>query len=224
MKFLNQTKLNYKSIKHKVEAAVKEQLKGKYNLGEVLKLSIPIKDLYVNKASRKPEIHFTKIAMAKMKSLVAESDIEVAWHGVVTKVGSRYTITDILVYPQSATSVTVESDDDKYPMWMMSIDDDVHSKLRMQGHSHVNMGVNPSGVDYEFMDELGSMVSDFYIFIILNKKHKMFIELWDKQSHIIYESSDLLLTYENDPHELWAAEMLDTYITPIRRIPYDKYK
>ena len=57
-------------------------------------------------------------AYLKMKQLVASSNKELAWHGLVTKrPNSLFIVSDILCYPQKATAATVESNDDAYPQW-----------------------------------------------------------------------------------------------------------
>ena len=106
-------------------------------------------------------------AYLKMKQLVASSNKELAWHGLVTKrPNSLFIVSDILCYPQKATAATVESNDDAYPQWLMSLSDTEINTLRFQGHSHVNFGVTPSATDTQnwdtFLNNIGP--KDFYIF------------------------------------------------------------
>lgn len=147
-----------------------------------------------------PTIYITPTAYIKMRTLVEETDVEIAWHGVVHKQGRIFIITDILVYPQKITSVTVESDDDLYPDWCMSLEDDVLNNMRFQGHSHVNMGVTPSGVDEDYYTRLLTQVHDYYIIMVTNKHEAMTLRLYDVENNILYSDLDLNI-YLPDVHK-----------------------
>ena len=123
-----------------------------------------------------------------MTHLVKIHDKEVAWHGVVErKPKNQYLVQDILIYPQTVTGVTVDADTEAYPQWLIE-NRDLINKMRLQGHSHVNMGVTPSSTDEQYYAELSAQVSDFYIFIILNKSGTSYTRIYDFESGIEYES------------------------------------
>jgi hypothetical protein len=87
------------------------------------------------------------VAYAKTLALVNMFSDEVAWHGSVTRTGkNEFIIEDIFVYPQEVTGSTVSTDQEGYSKWLYEFDDDTFNTIRMQGHSHVNMGVSPSHV------------------------------------------------------------------------------
>ena len=66
---------------------------------------------FTYKDNDKAKILFTPVAYAKMISLLMAFESEVAWHGVGKRVeGSVFLISDILVYPQTVSGVTVEMD------------------------------------------------------------------------------------------------------------------
>lgn len=149
---------------------------------------------------KKPTVIFTAIAWLKMTSLVDNCSTEIGWHGLVEKRKGIYYITDILVYPQTVTGATVDADDEEYPKWLMSIPDNDFSKLKMQGHSHVNFGVTPSATDNNFYNKLlQNMEQDaFYIFMIINKKKDLNIWIYDFKANIIFEKKDITVDVSID--------------------------
>lgn len=161
---------------------------------------------------KRPRIIFEASAFDKMRALVRECDKEIAWHGVVRQEDNVFIVEDILLYPQRITSTTVEAEEDKYSQWMVNLDDETHSKLRLQGHSHVNMGVIPSGIDEKYYDELMDHTEDYYIVMILNKKHEYMLRLYDIPNNVIFEK--LLLEVEGHGELAeWANTEITNYIT-----------
>lgn len=75
----------------------------------------------------------------------------------------------------------------------MSHEDDVFNNIRMQGHSHVNMGVTPSSVDTSLYDRLLDQLDDtmFYIFMIWNKKKDKTIKIYDLKKNVLFDTSDV---------------------------------
>lgn len=138
-------------------------------------------------------IVFSPTAYAKMLALVMNFTDEVAWHGTVMRDGNDFYITDILVYPQEVTGVTVNTDQAEYEMWLMSLVDEEFNHLRFQGHSHVNMGVSPSTTDLNHQEEILEQLKDddYYIFMIVNKKLEMFISIFDYANNIKFETEDV---------------------------------
>lgn len=161
---------------------------------------------------QKASLTFTEKAWHKMWALVDEFSSEVAWHGVckreeleegATEIAA-YRIEDILVYPQTVSGATASSDDEKYPMWLMSHPDEVFNHIRFQGHSHVNMGVTPSTVDTTFYNELLGQLKDgdFYVFAIYNKKRDKTIKIYDYGMNLMFETADVNVYIEKEPDGL----------------------
>ena len=102
-------------------------------------------------------------------------------------------IEDIFVYPQEVTGSTVNTDQEEYTKWLYELDDEIFNKLRMQGHSHVNMSVSPSGVDdkhrQQILDQLEQNM--FYIFMIWNKSLSVHTLVYDMARNILYEDDDV---------------------------------
>lgn len=156
---------------------------------------------YIN---RKATVYFSEVAWLKMQSLIREFDKEVAWHGIAYRgediSKDDYYITDILVYPQEVTGATVNTDQEQYEMWLMRHDDDVFNNIRMQGHSHVNMGTTPSSVDTTHQEKILDQLEDdmFYIFMIWNKKGESTIKIYDLAKNILFDGNDVTVEVSED--------------------------
>lgn len=144
--------------------------------------------------NQKATVCFTEIAWIKMQTLVQEFEKEVAWYGVARREKDDYIIDDIVVYPQTVSSATVDLNTEEYATWMgENSGDDRFQHLRMQGHSHVNMSATASPTDIQHQKEIVSLLGcdDFYIFIILNKKQDKAIKIYDMQKNIVFDTSDI---------------------------------
>lgn len=146
----------------------------------------------------RPTIHFTEEAYSKMQALVRHFSSEIAWHGTVERDGLTFTVTDIFVYPQTVTDVTVETDQTKYEVWLNSLDDDTFNHLRLQGHSHVSMACDPSGTDLSNQKRLiDTLRKDNYeVFIIWNKRNEWTARIYDLAANVMYDENDIDVTYE----------------------------
>lgn len=151
----------------------------------------------------KATLYFTEIAYLKMIALVRDFNSEIAWHGIAKRCEDEenaYIISDILVYPQEVTGATVTTDQQKYQTWLMNHEDEVFNNIRMQGHSHVNMGVTPSGVDTTLYEKIREQLDDtmFYIFLIWNKKGDKTIKIYDNAKNILFETADVTVKIRED--------------------------
>mgnify|MGYP003298270898 CR=1 FL=1 len=63
-----------------------------------------------------PTLKITREVDEKIRQLVKLTDTEIAWHGFLQYDinTDTYTLYDIVLFPQIVTSVTVQTDDDKY--------------------------------------------------------------------------------------------------------------
>lgn len=157
-----------------------------------------------DKVERTAELRFTEIAWLKMQALVREYDKEVAWHGIAKRGTNpdkdEYIISDIVVYPQEVSGATVTTDQEEYQNWLFQLDDEVFNNLRMQGHSHVNMGVSPSAVDTTLYESLLAQLDDtmFYIFLIWNKRGDKMVKIYDLAKNILFETADVKVSIIDD--------------------------
>jgi len=164
------------------------------------------------------KIAITPLAWTKILTLVMGSDKEIAWHGYVIEKDGRYLITDIMVYPQQVSAATVDADEKRYTEWMMSFKENVKS-IRMQGHSHVNMGTSPSGTDLSYYDELVRQVQDYYLFMIINKRGDIHWRFYNKRSNILY----LDLNYEIFAYNKFFS-LSDWYTSQLEKVTTYTYK
>ena len=81
---------------------------------------------------QKPTVYLTAQTYVKIQKLIEASSDELAWHGTVTKLNDAYLIDDVFVYPQTVTSVTVDSDDEEYAKWLMELDDDIIKYINLK--------------------------------------------------------------------------------------------
>lgn len=160
-------------------------------------------------------IAFSETAEKKMYYLIQECEKEVGWHGLVDRTENGFFVKDIIVFPQEVTGATVTSDDEKYPMWMLSQPDEVYNKIRFHGHSHVNMGTTPSGVDDTYQEQmiqqfLSSPVDEnnFYIFGIFNKKGDYWLNIYDIFNNKFYETDDISYIFYQPDEQAWAKEQI----------------
>ena len=145
--------------------------------------------------NEKTTVYFTSVAWTKMVALIMEFNDDVAWHGLARRGTDPegYVIYDILVYPQEVIGATVNTDQEKYQVWLMEHEDDVFNNIRMQGHSHVNMATSPSSVDTTHQEKILDQLEDhmFYIFMIWNKKFESNTKVYDLQKNMLYENHDV---------------------------------
>ena len=148
-------------------------------------------------------IYYSPLAWEKQNAILREFGKEVAWHGVARRGDDlekdEYYVDDIMVYPQSVTAASVEMDTEEYATWLMeNAEDERFDNIRMQAHSHVNMGVTPSGVDLNHQEEILAMLGDddFYIFMIWNKSLDVNTKIYDMKKNILFETGDVMVKVE----------------------------
>jgi len=167
----------------------------------------------INKEKYKfPTVSFSSRAYNKILDLINATDLEVAWHGVITEVEpNEYVVTEILVYPQLVDSMNVESDDAKYAQWFMDLPDKVFNKIRLQGHSHVNMHASPSANDNKNVVDFMTQIHDYYIFMIINKDEQMHITIVDKEQNVTFQNHEIEVTLPRKMNT-WADKEIKKYV------------
>lgn len=212
-----------------VKEQVKEKLLEKYN--ETLfmnttkiELKLDIEDMleeYIEQQNIvEPTIYITPNAYIKMRMLVDKSDKEIGWYGIVNEMPglqATYIIEDIVVYPQKVTGVTVEQDEDRMFEFEMSLTTEQVNHKRFHGHSHVNMGTSPSGVDESFYQDLLSQVTDYFIITITNKRNEYTTRFYDVANNILY--TDVPIQLMQDDGSLY----LDWYETNKEQVKEHTY-
>ena len=164
---------------------------GSFKFVEELKYE---KKFTYEKSDRRVTIKILPEAYAKMLTIIMSQDKEVGWHGVTERVSARkFILKDILVYPQMVTAVTVDTDEEEYAKWMITLPDEVFNNMHFHGHSHVNMGVTPSTTDDGHRAKITEQLTDedYYIFMIWNKSLKWSGAVYDMQSNTLYDTEDI---------------------------------
>lgn len=188
---------------------LRKQIKLFKSTGSKVKIEFEFPEL---KERPKAKLIIQLEAWAKIQALVDQCNKEIAWHGLVTKEGNRYIMEDIIVFPQTVTGATVTSDDTEYSLWLAQQPDEIFNKIRAHGHSHVNMGVTPSGVDTTYQEDIIRNLNSFYIFSIFNKKGDNWCVIYDVEDNIVYEDKDIEL-YTPDANAIpWAKAAIKEYV------------
>lgn len=220
--------INLQPVKDKV----RDKLIEKYNttqfmnMNDTIDIKLDVKDIleeYMNeRQSAEPQVFITSEAYIKMRTLVDKTSTELGWYGFVSKLpglDNVYVIEDIIVYPQKVTGATCEQDEDKMFEFEMSLTTEQVRARRFQAHSHVNMGVTPSGVDEAFYQDLLSQVRDYYIIMVTNKRGDNHIRFYDMENNIVYTELELKILLDNGTDvDKWYQEEVDNNLskpTPI---------
>lgn len=177
------------------------------------------------------QVIFSMTAYMKMTKLIDSFSSEIAWHCTVHRDPDNrniFRVDDVFVSPQKVTGATVNSDQEEYEQWLCSLPDEVFDNLKMQCHSHVNMGVSPSGVDTtHWSGVLNTLVEEgdvFYIFMIWNKKLQYTVQVYDLHNNTYYDGEDVKVDIDNFGVDLSAflddARKVVTYQTYTSPYPY----
>lgn len=150
----------------------------------------------------KAKVVLEPTAFSKICLLMYNTDKEIGWHGLISRDEADpnvFHVEDVILYPQTVTSVTVKTDDAKYGNWVIELPNEHFDKLRFHGHSHVNMGVTPSGTDLTYYSSLIRQFKDgFYVFMIINKKMEIFCQVYDFDNNSMYETDEVEVVVGQD--------------------------
>lgn len=171
-----------------------------------------------------PLVLLTPLALLKMQALVNNYDKEIAWHGTVQQLpdSMNFIIEDIFMYPQRVSAATVDADEDTYGQWLVDNIDKLN-RMRMQGHSHVNMGVSPSGTDLTYYKTLLDQVEDYYIFLIMNKSGNIHIRFYDVLHNTLFTDIPIKI-WINDAitdFKSWSTEEIKNKIVTPAPVVYN---
>lgn len=168
------------------------------------------------KDEEKVKIYFDEKAYYKMQELIKQSEKEIGWDGIVERDendAKTFFIRDIIVFPQTVTGVTVNTDDEKYSVWINTLDDETFNKRRFNGHSHVRMGVTPSGTDMTYREQSLKNVKDFFIFGIFNKLDASNFAVYDIENNVIYDNDDIDMYIPIPDYSDWAKDVIKENVT-----------
>ena len=172
-----------------------------------------------------PKIYVAPDAMFKMRYYIDNTDMEIGWLGYVSKLDdTSYLIEDVFLLKQKVHSATTEIDPEALATLATELirqgDEGIakYNKIRMWGHSHVNMSTGASGQDDSQMNDFAT--NDFYIRLIGNKRGEWNVCLYDYTNNVLWSGLSLQLYYTSsvNPEDL-AKEIEDnvskiTFNTP----------
>ena len=172
-------------------------------------------------------IRITPIAWMKMQTLVMGYDKEVGWFGTCEELGPLdFRIKDILVFPQYTSGCYVDDERDdplEFRNWLNTLDDETYNSRRLWGHSHVNMGVSPSGTDTamfkRFADtSCAALENRFAICVILNKRADMHWWAFDGVTNKAYDKKEInvMIEVEDGVSNLEFFESTKSLVRDIR--------
>lgn len=176
----------------------------------------------LEKPALKPEVLFTSDVWQKIKAMVSYTSTECALSGFVATEGNRMLVHEVSVYPQDVLAVHVDTNDEHYIKWLLEIPDKKIRTMRFQMHSHVNMGVTPSAEDVATWAKVSGTVTDYHLFMIMNKKYEYSLFLYDVVNNLIYDKEDLdidiLLDFSETTKTWYTNEVSPKLHTPVKTL------
>lgn len=138
-----------------------------------------------------PYILIQSQALHKMFQYVDGCADEIGWLGTAHREEREIIIDDVFLFEQDVHATTTEITPEGLSNFAMELMQqpngvDVWNSMKVWGHSHVNMGVTPSGQDDLQMQTFQEGGHDWFIRLIANKKGELKIDLYDYQTGVIY--------------------------------------
>lgn len=146
-------------------------------------------------AHDEPRIYVTPLAMYKMRYFIDKTEDEIGWLGFVDNSKENvYVIEDVILLKQQVHSATTEIDAGaiaELASELLKTEEGraKYNKLRMWGHSHVNMTPTPSYQDNSQMDDFEN--GDYFIRLIGNKKGEWNVCLYNYKANVLWKELKL---------------------------------
>lgn len=154
-----------------------------------------------------PTIYISKDALIKMKLYIDKCSDEIGWLGTVSQNENDFLIEDVLLFDQEVHSTTTEITPEGLSSFAEEIlkeenGVDLWNSIKMWGHSHVNMGVSPSGQDDSQMVTFKDSGHDWFIRVIANKKGDMKVDLYRYDLGVAYKDLPFIELLTTDEYEI----------------------
>lgn len=165
-----------------------------------------------------PRIRLTPRVYHDMLHIVDEAEKEIGWLGTVdvSEFGGRtyYRLDEIYIVEQEVSHTETGLDEEgqaklaeallKEPNGLELV-----NRLRFWGHSHVRMGVSPSGQDDAQMEHFRENGCDWFVRAIANKNGKIKFDVFDFESGILFEDVPWAIEYEEeeDRRDYWKDQI-----------------
>ena len=159
-----------------------------------------------------PSVYITREAKTWIDAIVSQHSEEVGWMGIVDKDDDNNYIISEIFYPKNdlTTGTTCEihsgAQADMMRYYVNKNEDYKIPKIKFWGHSHVNMGVGPSGQDDKQGLEYAHSNGDYMIRGIFNKKGDYNITIYDVEAKLKYYDLPLNVI---DSADIIAAKAAD---------------
>lgn len=156
--------------------------------------------------NHKYDLYILPEARQKMEIYCDLSDGEIGWLGFVEDLGDTgFLIKDVALLKQEVHSTTTEiTPEGLLEFWSKTAPEE-QLKIKLWGHSHVNMGVSPSGQDNDQMEYFKDG-NPWFIRLITNKKREYHIDIYDYANGIqVHMDQSDLITYNPKANELKKA-------------------
>lgn len=147
-----------------------------------------------------PKLYIKYEALLKMNQIVNTCTAEVGWLGSVEEKDRVFYVTDVFLLKQKVTGVTTELDEEALSdllLQMVNEDQEKYNTIKLWGHSHVKMEVNPSSQDDETFKEY-YQDNPFFIRLIANQKEDMRIDIAIREDGLIYHRVPWEVVYPGD--------------------------
>lgn len=141
-----------------------------------------------------PYIGISTRALSQMKHYVEGCVDEIGWFFTVqqdTQNKRVLYVKECLLFPQEVHATTTEINGERLTQFATELLSqeggmDLWNELRGWGHSHVNMGVTPSGQDDTQMEFFARAGQPFFVRCIANKKGDIKFDLYDYESGVAF--------------------------------------
>jgi hypothetical protein len=148
-----------------------------------------------------PTVHISETALKKMFIYTDEVSDEVGWLGTAYRDGNTYLIKEVFLFDQqvhgATTEITPEGLADFATELMQQPDGmEIWNNMKMWGHSHVNMGITPSGQDDKQMEEFSQNGHDFFIRLICNKKGDLGVDVYDYENGMEFHNAPWVIYHD----------------------------
>ena len=163
-----------------------------------------------------PRVFYLPEVYDVIKFLVAYCKKEVGWLGMVEQIGNDYVVTEVFVPEQIVHGAETDIDAEAMAALVMELLDanKDSSKLYYWGHSHVDMGVTPSGQDETQIDEY---LVDCPKFIrgIYNKRGDTKVDVFHRDDGVVWQCVENRIWspgLSKEQYEQWKA-LVDENVT-----------
>lgn len=164
-----------------------------------------------------PSVYITAVAHGKMYALVQECPIEISWLSSVTRdEDGDFVIHDVYVPLQTCSGTTTNISQEGESEMLMELVDAGRpqeiNRLKCWGHSHVNMGVNPSGVDENQTQDFLDRFDDHFIRVIGNKRGELMCHVYMVKEGMILNNPPIIVNEDGVDYTDWAKAEIDAKV------------